>query len=418
MIFWGIVGYLFLFIFRPYEFWPIIGTFRVERIYMLTLMALVFFDAGKRYIPHLVNRMVVAFFAVLFVSGLFAYSMGTAFTGIFEYFKLLIFYFIIIYSIRDEKQLEKFILAYLTIMLLYVGKSCWEYFLHDRYSWQQGMARLVGIDSTYGNSNAFAASMVYSLPYLWAMFKLRSHSRIIQLILLAYALLIPVAIMYTGSRSGMVAALFFGVLLVLGSSKKFTTVVVLSLSLAVVWNVMPEKQQNRFLSIFIKDIAPEAASADASAQGRIDGFLQGVKTFKKYPVLGIGPYNFRYSWEGIPYEFAHNPHNLYGQILGELGAVGVIVFGSMVFSIYRCHRSVVRRIREYIAAREASSPPPRNMVLLKLVSVASMQAILLLLFNGNFGHNLYRYNWLWIGAIGVLASHFIAKELCADENTA
>jgi hypothetical protein len=35
MLTWLLGGYLFLLIFRPYEYWPILGEFRIERIYMI-----------------------------------------------------------------------------------------------------------------------------------------------------------------------------------------------------------------------------------------------------------------------------------------------------------------------------------------------------------------------------------------------
>ena len=44
--------------------------------------------------------------------------------------------------------------------------------------------------------------------------------------------------------------------------------------------------------------------------------------------------------------------------------------------------------------------------MLALTAVACTDTVLLLLFQGIFGHNLYRYNWILISAFLVLASYF------------
>lgn len=407
MLFWAIVGYLFLFIFRPHEYWPILGTLRIERIYMIMLMGMVFLNKEKRYIPHSINLIILLFFCVMVCAGITSLNGDAAFVTIFEYFKLLVFYYIIISCIRDEEQLKNFIVAYIAIMLLYVGKSCWEYFLHDRNSYQQGIARLVGIDTSYGDSNSFAASIVYSFPFLWALLRYRIESRWQRVMLWVYVGLSPVAIVYTGSRSGMVACLFFLFLLWIASSRKVTSLIVLSITLAGSWSFMPEKLQGRFLSIFDKDVGPAAASASASAQGRIDGFLQGIEIFKNNPLFGVGPGNFKFSWDA-----GMQAHNLYGQVLGDLGGFGTIVFFIMVVLIYLVHKNIISRIRQINAVfHEMYSKSERSFLLFEYLSVASTQAILILLFNGLFGHNLYRYNWLWIAAIGILSSNFISKKL-------
>ena len=63
-MFWLVVGYLFLFIFRPYEFWPILGYFHIERMYMIFLLAALLLWPQKRYIEHPINRVLILFFLV------------------------------------------------------------------------------------------------------------------------------------------------------------------------------------------------------------------------------------------------------------------------------------------------------------------------------------------------------------------
>ncbi len=86
-------------------------------------------------------------------------------------------------------------------------------------------------------------------------------------------------------------------------------------------------------------------------------------------------------------------------MLGEIGFLGFGLF-FMIYKIVSTHKLIIA---------EARSLEIEENNFFSVASVASIQAIILLLFNGNFGGNLYRYNWLWIGAIGVLSWHFFEE---------
>lgn len=417
---WLVVGYMFLFIFRPYEYWPILADLRIERLYMLGLMVLVFLSTRKRYIPHKINAMVLGFFAIMLVSAVTAYNPDAAFDVTFNYFKLLVFYFVVIMTIEDEEQLKLFITAYIGVMFLYVGKSAWEFFLNDRYEWRMGIRRMKGIDTTYGDPNAFAASIVYSFPFAWALIRYRLESVWQRRGLWAYGLLGLIGIVYTGSRSGMATVLLFFGLVWLGASRKGAGLVILVLILIASWNLMPEDLQGRFETLYDSSAGP--SNAAESAQGRMEGFEQGIKLIGEYPLFGIGPGNFKFGWadgRGM------NAHNLYGQVMGEFGVVGTVAFALLLLTIYLNSRSNIAKVKALELAAgnrsEADEPPAdsladRNLLLLRLLSVASIQIMPLMLFKGWADHNLYRYNWLWIGAITVLVSHFVAeREACREK---
>lgn len=404
-MFWLIVGYLFLFVFRPFEYWPILGYFHIERIYMIFLLIAVAIWPERRYINHPINKLILLFLIVMVLSSVLALRPNKAYVSTFDYFKLVVFYFIILMTIQDEEQLKNFLIAYILIMFIYVGKSAWEFFIHDRFLYRMGISRMMGIDITYSDPNSFAASIAYSLPFVWALICSKFKENWLKICLVGYFALALISIIFTGSRSGMVATLLFFVMAWMKTSKKVVGLVVLSFLLIFLWGFMPTNYQIRFKSIFIKGIAEKGA--DVSAQGRIVGLKQGIRLFKRYPVLGIGPGNFKYGWYGIK-EFA-NAHNLYGQLLGELGAIGFLFFLFLVYKIVTTHWYCIRQVKD-------SNDEYEYAKFFILVSTASIQVIILLLFNGNFGHNLYRYNWLWIGVIGVLSSHFLAESSINERN--
>jgi O-antigen ligase len=370
---------------------------------MLGLIAYIFLWGKAEYKPHRVNTALILFVFSMAVSSLLAIDKGTAFGMTYDYFKLLVFYFIVVTVIKDEKDLEKFILAYLFIMFLYIGKSAWEFILYDRHVWRMGIKRMIGIDTAYGDPNAFAASIVYSMPFLWAMIKYNKKNAIKLAILGSYGLLAAVCLVLTGSRSGMVTMLLFLIIILFIMKRKVIGVIALSTTLIAVWFFMPFQYQERFKTTFITGIEQ---AADASAQGRVYTLIMGIDMFKISPVHGVGPGNFSKGLELFGDYTGLSPHNMYGMLLGEVGLIGTISFGMLLYWIIFTHRSVIKKEKR---------KQKKNMLYI-MTSQASLQVLILLLFNGNFGANLYRYNWLWIGAIGVLITYFQKEPVIAGES--
>ncbi|MFP5221220.1 MAG: O-antigen ligase family protein [Acidobacteriota bacterium] len=439
-----LAGYLFLLIFRPYEYWPILGTFRIERIYVIAFLLFVLVSKEKRWIQSPINVCVGAFVVVLMVSGTLAFNMEESWSLIIDYLKYVVFYALVILTIRDTVSLKNVLLAYLAVMFLYVWKSAWEFFVHGRFIYTMGIKRMIGVDVTYGDPNSFAASICYSLPLLWAMLRYNFENKWLKIGFWCYGALAVVAIAFTGSRSGMAALVLFLVVAGIGSSRKVIGVLFMALLMFLGWDFLPEDLQTRFFSTVESGHGP--ASADESAAGRLAGFLQGLDVFAKYPILGIGPANFQFSWPGLPR--GHNAHNVFGQILGELGIVGTMTFAFLIMTVFLTNRRIVARARRLFPGCDQNIPKPpksagllrkkrrsdlssqtgappgtkgiggsvssnamQNVRLLVFVARAVNMTMMLMIFKGWADHNLYRYTWLWLAAITVLNDHFIRQEI-------
>ena len=80
-------------------------------------------------------------------------------------------------------------------------------------------------------------------------------------------------------------------------------------------------------------------------------YLVALDLFKKNPVIGIGPKNFRkYCFDNPiysvkPYICSSHPHNTYVQLLAETGIIGfLIVFSIFIFTSYCCLKHLYCRI--------------------------------------------------------------------------
>ena len=401
---WGTIGYLFLFIFRPFEYWTWLGDYHIERVYMICLLIAILFWRGKRYVHHPLTNAFIAFFLVICFSIIISYRPSAAIREAEEYFKLMVLFFVIILTVRDENDFRFLIIGFIAIMGFYVGKSLWEFLLHGRHEYRMGIRRLIGIDQTHSNPNSFAASVVYSLPFAWALWK-SDASRYIRIGLIGYGLMSAVAIILTGSRSGFVTLILF-LLLVWARGEKNALFKIMGLAglavfLVSAWQFVPEEYKLRYLTMFDDSISE---SATVSAKGRIEGLKNGMRLFVISPLFGWGAGNFPYAVETIGVYNRMQSHNLYGQLAADLGLLGIVTFFALCLIIYRTNSRIQKVAKQSIHQIGRS-------VFIPAVSNACLSTMILLLFQGNFGHNLYRYTWLLIGAILVLDQSLIAKQL-------
>jgi O-antigen ligase len=161
------------------------------------------------------------------------------------------------------------------------------------------------------------------------------------------------------------------------------------------WGALPEALQNRFETIVNPEVGP--ANARESANNRLEGLEIGFKLWAQYPATGCGPG----AWKPATGRKIES-HNLYGQLVGETGTLGLLAFSAIllgfVVNLYQVRRSY-REHREW--GRD----------FLFHVTGAISFALFLLLFEGNFGHNLFRYSWLWYGGFLIIARHCVEGRL-------
>ena len=194
-------------------------------------------------------------------------------------------------------------------------------------------------------------------------------------------------ILLTGSRSSLVGLVLWGLIVSLQSRRRFMCLA-LGLALACgAFLALPESLQTRFETIVNPEVGPE--NARVSGEGRWEGLINGIALIEKFPVSGCGPGVWRKA-TGSTIE----SHNLYGQVMGELGAIGVVTFGALVLVFLQ---------RIWALRRQCAQPQSEPEEFLYHLTTALATAVFLMLFEGMFGHNLLRFSWLWYIGFLVIA---------------
>ena len=407
---WMAAFYGSLYIIRPWEeLFPSLAGIHLMKIYALCLIAVMFFSKKNRFQMDFQALTILFFTLALFISAVFAIHPPASWPSVWEFVTVVVFYFILILVVRTPYELGFLVTCYIVTMAVYLAKSQWEYFVHGahRYDPGTGIVRMCGIESTFGGPNALAMSIVVSLPFLVFLWSIRKEltekwphlwRKWFPRFLVFYAALAVSSVILTNSRSGMLCFVVFAVMVMLrgkGIGGKIGTITLGIIILAGIWLVMPQENRNRFRSIWDPSAGTAVAQKDADA--RVEGFWIGIEIFEEFPLTGVGIDNAkRYRYVNI--DRWEQTHNLVGQLLGETGIVGGFTFIMMVMVILVNSRKV-----RFLGERNSSDPKLRS---LSRLGLACRDGVILLFFEGLFGHNLLRFNWLWFAAFSVLALQF------------
>jgi O-antigen ligase len=133
--------------------------------------------------------------------------------------------------------------------------------------------------------------------------------------------------------------------------------------------------------------------ADDSAISRTTGLINGIEMMLRRPFLGVGPECYplvRKAWFGWGLE----AHNHYGQLMGDLGIAGTIVWGLFLYHLLKNLTEAKKNIAETPAYPQQG---------LLFIIVGLQISLFVRLFEGWGSHSLYLFYWYVVAALSVIA---------------
>ncbi|MDR1382260.1 MAG: O-antigen ligase family protein [Planctomycetaceae bacterium] len=362
-------------------------------------MAFCLFFHHKSITP---NRVVYPLLTLIFAILLSDYMNDFLALGnkvIEDWSKIVTFVVLIFLSVRGEKELKILTTGFVIVFFLYMLHSYYE-FRCGRYVSRMGINRMIGIDEAMNDPNSYGGSVVLSLPFivpLWVLAKNIFLKIMTRVFCACFFILAVICVICTGSRGSMVGLVFFIILTCLMSKYRKQLLLAFIVIVPIVWLTMDASLQNRYLTIIDPSKGP--ANAQESTEGRIEGVRTGIRLFKKSPVYGFGPgSSVKYS----PLKL--QAHNLFGQVIGELGAIGLFSYIFLCF-MFTINYLAAKYYWKISSSLEIDSSP-YYLVVIRAVFVAS----LLLLLLGLGAHNAFRYNWVWYAAFQAIAVGVLKKK--------
>jgi O-antigen ligase len=410
LIFWLIIFYLFLETTHATDIYSFLGDINFQRIVMLFILGTLLITKDKIYKPSNINTIIILYLCILYTASIFSLNSDVAFAVSYNYLKLVLFYFVIILCINNEKQLSLFIFFYFIICFFYILMSLREFYFYGQNIYDMGVLRLTAWDPGTG-PNAFALQVAYSLPFGALLLKKESIGEIKifkhdvlsgkyfrYILIFAYFPSAIWSIILTNSRSGLVALFLFLIMLVLRTKYRIRILLLSFVAIALIFNMLPEETKERYnVLLTITGIEHESSQQQTqverwsthSAKGREIGFKRGMEIFSEHPILGVGPGVYQ-----LVSGTGEQTHNLLAQLASEAGIFAIILFAALIIAMFR-RFNIMKNSGSYA---------------LKGIAIASSDTLILMLFAGVVAHTMLEFIWLQMAAIGVLGSYFIQLE--------
>lgn len=396
---WILIGYMWLYVHRPFEVWPQLDGLYIERVYMLGMLVYWFVGVRSSWTRNRTTAAVLGFAAAVTVCTLVGAYGDFQSLAVQNWYKILPFYFLVLSSVRDNRDFRMLVVGFTVIVGFYELHSLREY-LCGRVYLSMGVYRMGGVDQTMRQPNSFAATCVYALPMLFPLFTL-AQRRWHYLLLAGSAVLSITCVLLTGSRTGFVGLVILAAGACMASRYRWKVLPAALLIVPIVWFSLSDRMQNRYLTLVDSSRGP--ANAKVSADSREEFFFIAVDIWKKYPVFGVGPDGFKEA-SGANL----NAHSLYGEVIADMGLVGV---AAILFLVFAYLQNFFDGQRLY-----AGIPHSRDIEFAHRVLVAVTAAVALKLILGFGGDNLFRYTWLWYAAFSALALRFLTEYSCEDHS--
>lgn len=385
---WIIVGYMVLYIHRPFEIWPWMAAFQLERVYAIGMLVALCANPRRPFRSDLPTVAMLSLATAFMLSALFSpySSSGKPMEAMIEWSKILVMFLVLVAAIRNRVDARILVLGLAIAIALYVGHSVWEYF-NGRHSWRGSFGRIQGINTTFSHAGSFCFISLIGLlmaPVLWKHYP----ARWIRVAIIGYSIVATYGVlMLSGSRTGFVGLLFVVAALVVKSKYRMRIALVSLCVAPLIWSIIPEAKKEWYESTWNAE--------DESAVGRTESFYDGVALFQKYPLLGCGPG----AWQRATGSELVS-HNLYGQVLGEVGLVGTAAFAFQIVAAYMTGWRV----------RRLSELTPDD-TFYRDTAVAIMWIVTMLLFLGLAGGTLFRFTWVWFPAMLATMQYCQEEEL-------
>lgn len=395
----GLLGLMSAFMINPGELSPLAATIHVELLIFLAVLVSTLLHQKLTFVG-LSRKMAILWFATL-LSVPFSFWPSSALSFSYDFFRILLFNILFVTLVNTMHRFRTALILYVALTGWVAGGALWSYAngVFDVNALRNGFERATGLTTSNGSPNSLGMTLVASLPLTALLWKGTFRLKALAVIVTGMSL---VAIVLTGSRTS------FACLLLLIVSFAFTKKTGLfylagfGILAVALWPFVPDQYKERYSEI--SDIASGKKKDESYESHRLTR-LAGWHMFLDYPISGVGAGQFGIAngqkyWPGPGKKLWLNSHNLYIQIIAELGIIGAIAWLVFIIPFVRdCFR-----LKKLVYLRQ--QPPP----LIRSFPTGALFCLVALFIGGWTGHNLYRWMWYLLAAMVTALQQMSSKD--------
>ncbi len=304
--------------------------------------------SGAGIPKHTKNYWILFFGAALIPASVTSLMLGrplpSLINGLIQPISLILFYFVLIYTIRKESDLRLVTWA----LVLGLGVAAFTSLVGiGRVNETSYYGRAGGLG---GNPNLLAVNCVMGIGMMLPLLLESRGKNLTRLVLLGLAVVMLLAIVQTVSRAGFLVLMVLGGFILVRSRRLDLIAWAIPVALIAVIGFLffaPETYFQR-----MSTIGSEAADlASLSTENpRIHGWYWALRAFQAYPFTGVGLGTFHTFVMLESHDTTTSPHSTYFQVLAHMGLVGMIPYMAMLVLSW-FDMSVPRRIRRRLGDR-------------------------------------------------------------------
>ncbi len=320
--------------------------------------------------------------------------------------KAIVFLFFTAYIVDTRERLKIFVFVFVSCQIFRVFEPL---FLHVTTGYWgsatyigdgEFAGRLGGAPSDIINPNELGFVIVTIVPYIhYLMFSRGKLLSIIYFMILAALLY---ALILTMSRGAMIALLVVGFMVFRKSDQKILLVLAMIGIMIAAWASMTDLQKDRYMSLVSSDTV-----GAATLQGRMRGAMNELKLALERPIVGHGLGTTKEA-KYNSYGGTHASHNMYAELVIEIGLIGAILFFRYMIRIWKNIVAVGDRLRK------TETPEDDYFYRLNL----ALQAVfwMFVVYSINY-YGLSVYYWYLLGGLLLTYSRLMGVSLAEQEPT-
>jgi O-antigen ligase len=377
----GVTAYLIIMVVRPGIFFPALGAVRIELLVGVGLLAYGLFS-GR--LPRLtsrdaINKSMFLVVGVMLLSMVQAIDFSNSLDWMIEFGKIVAFYIMVVTMLNSRGDIKMFLWVFglLTALLAY----------NAIYNFHTGIV----VEATEGGRVAYSAAdgmgaghvalanlTLQGMPFLWYL-GVSNKRNLVKGIGLFLFVVCLYGVVISGSRGGFVGIVALAACLTYFSSRRLA----MCIGGALIFLAIPLFATSGYMD-YVSSII---GGSDVSGSSRIIGLRNGIEMMIKRPILGVGPGCYpvaRSAWFG----WGLWAHNHYGELIGELGIIGTIVWFDFLKKYFK---------RAWRFARDENGDPA-----VRPLSLAVVVATIVRLVLGMGTHSVYIFFWYMMAAVMVV----------------
>jgi hypothetical protein len=379
---YGVVAYMIVVYCKLAEFYPELAEIRIELVVAVVVLARLALSADLAKLSpeyNAVNKYVMLLVGSVFLSFLFAMDRKFAWdNAIYHFLKAILLYMMIVLSVDNEKDIKIFVWCFVSMFAYLAYEPAFRFITgSEGRQYDYGVNYIADIGILSGHVS-LANNMNQMIPIAFFLVPC-ARSKIMKMVACAIMAIFVIALIGSGSRGGVVGFIVFCGTLVYFSKRRVRNALITGLLVFGLFLVSPSFKETG------------ARIEGGETEGRLVGIIHGIEMIRlKGHIFGVGPGCFMLA-RGRYFGHTMMSHNIYGEILGDLGIPGTVVCILLIREIFRNFRR----------AKGSQVLSLSGGAFIPVVTLGFQMSLIVRLFVSLGSHGLYYFYWYLIAALSI-----------------